>query len=196
METPLELEIQGFEPSANLRDLIAANLAKVEGRFGRITSCRVEIRAPGAHHRMGEPYAVSIHMALPNGREVNVGRVSRGNDRRQSDLIFAVGDAFRRALRQLSDQARELRGDVKRIERPAEGEVVRLDPDGNCGFLASDDGREIYFHAHSVLGDRFRKLRLGERVAFHEENGDKGPQASTVRVLGRPHADRTPHGRG
>ena len=183
METPLKLEIQGVEPSSHVRDLIASNIAKVEARYGRITGCRVAIQAPGAHHRMGEPYAISIHLALPNGREVNVGRVSTGLDRRQADLVFAINDAFRRVIRQLRDQARMLRGEVKQNSVAPEGKVASLDLDRNCGFLMTDDGRELYFHAHSVLGDRFHLLQVGDRVAFHEEAGEKGPQASTVRVL-------------
>jgi cold shock CspA family protein len=184
METPFQLEIQGLEPSSHIRDLIASNIVKLEARYGRITSCRVVVQAPGAHHRMGEPYAVSIHLALPNGREVNVGRVSKGLDHRQADLVFAINDAFRRVVRQLRDHARKLRGETKQNHVAPEGKVASLDPGGNCGFLTTDDGREIYFHAHSVLGDRFRKLQAGDRVAFHEEVGEKGPQASTVRVLG------------
>jgi ribosome-associated translation inhibitor RaiA len=113
METSLQLETEGFEPSDHVRALIEANLAKLGTRFGKITSCRVAIHAPGAHHRMGEPYAVSIRAALPNGREVKVGKISRGSDARQADLTFAINDAFRRAVRQLRDQARILRGDIK-----------------------------------------------------------------------------------
>lgn len=185
METPLELEIEGLQPSAHLQDMIRAHIAKFESRFGRITSCRVAIRAPGAHHRMGEPYAVSIRLALPDGKEVDAGRVSSGKDPRQADLSFAVGDAFRRATRQLREQARTLQGKVKQHQEPAEGVVDRLDRDKEHGFLTASDGREIYFHAHSVLGGRFSKLAAGDRVAFHEEVGEKGPQASTVRVLGK-----------
>jgi cold shock CspA family protein len=185
METPLQLEIQGFTPSSHVRELIEANLTKVEARFGRITSCRVSILAPGAHHRMGEPYAVSIRAALPNGREVNVGRVSRGNDRRQGDVNFAINDAFRRAVRQLRDQTRLLRGEVKLGQRQPVATIARIDRDGTHGYLTAEDGHEIYFHANSVLDGKFAVLRPGDRIGYHEETGEKGPQASTVRLLTR-----------
>jgi len=185
METPLQIEIQGFKPSSHVRELIETNLAKVEARFGRITSCRVAIHAPGAHHRAGEPYAVSIRAALPNGREVNVGKVSRPNDRRQTDVNFAINDAFRRAVRQLRDQTRLLRGEVKPARRAPTGVVARVSGDGEFGYVTTDDGREIYFHANSVLNGKLIDLRPGDRVAYHEEVGEKGPQASTVRVLSR-----------
>ena len=53
---------------------------------------------------------------------------------------------------------------------------------GEFGFLESDDGREIYFHAHSVLDGKYDRLKPGMQVTYHEEMGEKGPQASTVRL--------------
>lgn len=116
METDLQLEIQGFEPSSHLRQLIDDNVAKLERRFGRITAARVAIRAPDAHHKMGEPYFVSIWLSLPEHREVSVKPTPRGLDKRQADVMFAVGDAFRRADRQLRDHSTKM----KRRVRPPE----------------------------------------------------------------------------
>jgi len=113
METSLQLEIQGFRPSTHIRELIETNVEKLSERYGRVTSCRVVVCAPGAHHRHGEPYAVSVSLALPNGGEVSIGRNTKSSDRRCADPIFAIHDAFRRAMRQLGDQARRLRGNVK-----------------------------------------------------------------------------------
>ena len=183
MQTPLQLEVHGLELSSHIRDLIAAHLRKFEDRFGRTISCRASIRAPGAHHNIGEPFAVGIRIALPGGREVNVGPVSNSRDPRQADLVFALNDAFRRATRQLQRQADKLRDEDKPHAGTPVGRIVRLQPEKSCGFLATDDGREIYFHAHSVLGGHFAKLLPGDRVAYHEEEGDQGPQASTVRIL-------------
>jgi cold shock CspA family protein/ribosome-associated translation inhibitor RaiA len=186
METPLQLETHGINLPSHLQDLIEAQLRKLEGRFGRITACRVAIRAPGAHHQMGEPYSVSIKVALPGNREVNVGRISHNRDPRQSNIAFAVNDAFRRASRQLRRQAQKLNGDVKQHFGP-EGRIASLDARKSCGFLTAADGREIYFHAHSVLGGKFDQLLIGDRVAYHEEEGESGPQASTVRILNGGH---------
>ena len=70
------------------------------------------------------------------------------------------------------------------VEAPPIATVVRIDPSGDFGFLESTDGREIYFHRNSVLDDR-KRLEVGARVSFAEEMGDKGPQASTVKLLGK-----------
>ena len=53
------------------------------------------------------------------------------------------------------------------------------------GFIETADGREIYFHRNSVLNDAFSRLAPGTRVAFSEEMGEKGPQASSVKLLGK-----------
>lgn len=184
METPLEFEVHGAALPLHVRDLVAAHLKKIEARNGRITACRVVIRSPGAHHRTGEPFSISIRVALPGGREVNIGRISNNNDPRHTNLVFAVNDAFRRATRQLQRQAQKLTGQDKQHARASVGKIASLNPEQSFGFLTTEDNREIYFHAHSVLGGRFAQLLPGDRVTYHEETGDDGPQASTVRVLG------------
>ena len=129
-------------------------------------------------------YEVNIRLALPDGREVNVDRTAQ-TDERHSDLTFAIDDAFKRARRQLQDNARELQGQVKHHEGSPIGTVVRLDPSGEFGFLETSDGGEIYFHRNSVLDGAFSRLAVGTRVTFTEGVGEKGPQASTVKLLGK-----------
>jgi cold shock CspA family protein len=63
--------------------------------------------------------------------------------------------------------------------------VTQLDPLGEFGFLETGDGREIYFHRNSVLENGFSRLNVGARVTYVEEMGDKGPQASTVKLMGK-----------
>jgi hypothetical protein len=108
MNTELKLEIEGISATAHLRQLIETQLGRLEARCGRITACRLVVRKPGPHHRLGAPFAVSLALSLPTGRSVNVGRISKNVDPRQGDLVFAVNDAFRRAMRQLTRQAGKL----------------------------------------------------------------------------------------
>jgi cold shock CspA family protein len=142
------------------------------------------LKGPGGHHRTGGLYEVNIRLALPNGREINVARTAPA-DERHSDLTFALNDAFKRARRLLQDRVHRMQGQVKQHEAQPMGTVVRLDPSGEFGFLESSDGREIYFHRNSVLDGGFSRLTIGAHVAFAEERGEKGPQASTVRLLGK-----------
>jgi cold shock CspA family protein len=181
MQTPVQIDFQGTKPSPSVRQKILRHVSELEDRFGRITSCRVALKAPGGHHRIGL-YEVNIHLALPTGRHVEVTRTPQA-DERQADLDFALHDAFKRARRKLQDRVRRMQGQVKTPERPPIGTVASLDDD--FGFIEASDGHEVYFHRRSVLGDAFSRLKVGTRVTFAEEAGAKGPQASTVTLQGK-----------
>jgi cold shock CspA family protein/ribosome-associated translation inhibitor RaiA len=184
METPVEIDFQGMTGDPEIQDVIAKHVAQLEQRYGRVTACRVALKGPGGHHHTGGLYEVNVRLALPNGSEVNVERTPPA-DERHSDLAFAINDAFRQARRQLQDHVRRLQGHVKQHESQPIGTVMRLDPSGEFGFLESSDGREIYFHRNSVLDGALSRLTVGSRVIFAEEMGEKGPQASTVKLLGK-----------
>jgi cold shock CspA family protein len=64
--------------------------------------------------------------------------------------------------------------------------VSRLFPQEGYGFLDTPDGRGIYFHRRSVLHPGFDHLAIGTEVRVLEEPGEKGPQASTVAIMGIP----------
>ncbi len=101
---------------------------------------------------------------------------------RHKKLRQAINDAFKAAGRRLEDFARRQRGDVKTHELLPIGRVNRLIKEKGYGFLTTLDGREIYFHKDSVLNRGFSRLKVGSSVSFAEEAGEKGPQASTVRI--------------
>jgi cold shock CspA family protein/ribosome-associated translation inhibitor RaiA len=184
MQAPAQIDFRGIKPSASIREKIEAHIAGLERRFGRLTGCRVVLEGPGEHHRTGGLYDVNIQLALPDGRAVEVGRTATA-DERYADIDFAINNAFRRARRRLQDQVRRLQGQVKTHEAQPIGIVKRLDPGGEFGFLETPDGREIYFHKNSVLNGAFSSLTLGTHVGFFEEMGERGPQASTLRVVGK-----------
>ena len=78
-----------------------------------------------------------------------------------------------------------MQGQVKHHEGPPIGTVVQLDPLGEFGLLESTDGQEIYFHRNSVLNGGYSRLTIGSHVTYEEEMGEKGPQASTVKLMGK-----------
>jgi cold shock CspA family protein len=184
MQTPVEIDFQGMNGSDKLRTSIINHVDGLEQRFGRITACRVAVKGPSEHHRKGAPYEITIRLLLPQGREIDIARTSVA-DERLADIDFALNDAFKRARRRLSDQARLIRGEVKSHNGQPTATVRRVDHESGFGFLETSDGREVYFHRNSVLNNGFVHLVPGARVAFSEETGEKGPQASTVKLLGK-----------
>ncbi|KQW20955.1 DNA-binding protein [Afipia sp. Root123D2] len=182
MQTPVRTEFQEMAASPAVEAMIADHVKKLEQLYGRITACRIVVKGPGNRQKTGGQYDIHIRLALPDGREVDIGRTPK-EDERHSDLLFAINDAFKRAGRRLQDKARRMAGMVKSHEGQPVGTVARLDPAGEFGFLRSSDGDEIYFHRNSVLDGAFSELAVGSRVVFTDELGEKGVQATTVKLL-------------
>ena len=89
------------------------------------------------------------------------------------------------STRMLEEYARQLRPDLKTHLAPPRGIITKVFHDRGYGFITAEgDGHDVYFHRNSVLDEKFEKLTVGTKVRYAEEDGDKGPQASTVHVLG------------
>jgi len=184
MQVPLRVSFRNMPPSPAVEADIHEKAAKLEEFCDRITSVRVVVETPHRQHRQGKLFHVRIDVRVP-GRELVVRR-EPAEHHAHEDIQVAVRDAFDAAKRQLEDYVREMRGSVKIHETPPRGRVVRLDPERGHGFIATAAAREIYFHRNSVVGTEFDQLRIGDEVRFAEEVGEKGPQASTVHLVGTP----------
>ena len=66
----------------------------------------------------------------------------------------------------------------------ATGTVKKLVGDRGCGFIAAQDGSEVFFHRTAVQGAAFDSLTAGQNVEFNVEQGEKGPRAANVRMVG------------
>jgi len=193
-----QITFRNMQPSAMVEDWVLEEIDKLESYYGRILGCRVAVEIPHRHHVKGKQYHIRIRMTVP-GREIVVKwePTLRKNARHlgvleltkkwevnphHKKLRQAVNDAFRAAGRRLEDYARRQRGDVKTHAELPLGRVTRLFKEQNYGFLTTLDGREIYFHKDAVLNGGFARLKIGSSVMFAEEAGEKGPQASTVRI--------------
>ena len=136
-------------------------------------SCRVVIEQPGKHKRQGKEFVVHVDLKVPGG-EIAVNRDHH------EDVYVALRDAFDAARRKLEDVAREMRGDVKHHELTQSGKVVRVVADEGFGFIATPDGRELYFSRENVVTPSFDRLAPGTEVHFIEEMAAEGPQAKRV----------------
>jgi cold shock protein len=48
------------------------------------------------------------------------------------------------------------------------------------GFIAREDGEDVFVHYSAIEGDGFRNLQEGQKVEFTVEKGPKGLQAAKV----------------
>lgn len=180
MSLPLQIAFRNMPPSEAVERRIRKHIESL-GRFSdRIMGCRVVVEARHHRHHQGNLFHVRIAMTLAGGEIV----VSRDPARHHAheDVYVAFRDAFEAVRRRLEDFERRHRRQVKTHDIPPRGRIAFLDHANGYGFIETPDGREIYFHRNSVLDAGFDRLEAGDFVRFHEEAGEKGPQASTVRV--------------
>jgi cold shock CspA family protein len=177
MQRPVQITSRNFQLTPAMESQIRKHADDLQLYYPRLTGCHVVVEAPIHHHRKGGPFNVRIDLRVP-GADVSVNRQPA------DDLAIAIRDAFDAARRRIEDHLRELRRDVKAHELASEGRVARVFAKEGYGFLETPDNREVYFHRHSVLGGHFDDLTPGTVVRFAEEEGDKGPQASSLAIIG------------
>lgn len=185
MQLPLQVTFRNMEHSDPIETLVRQKATRLDRFAAHVMGCRVVVEPAGKHHQQGNLYRVCIDLTVP-GEEIAVTRAPDEHTEHR-DVQVALRDAFDAARRQLEDYLRRRRGYVKTLETAPHARVSKLCPKEEYGFLQTPDGRDIYFHRHSVLNEAFDRLQPGTEVAFIEEAGNKGPQASTVKLVGRHH---------
>jgi ribosomal subunit interface protein len=188
MQEPLQISYRDMTSTPALDAAIQERVDKLDELFDRITGCRVLVESPHRRHHQGRLFHVRVDLTVP-GRVIVVNR-ERSERHEHEDIYVAIRDAFDAAKRQLEDYVRESRGLTKHHEEPPTGRIARLFPEQGYGFISTTDGREVYFHANALLDERFERLEVGAAVRFAEELGHRGPQASTVHVVGKAHSHR------
>jgi cold shock CspA family protein/ribosome-associated translation inhibitor RaiA len=137
---------------------------------------RVTIEAT-SHHKIGG-FEIKLIASVPNDTVV----ITRKGESVRPLLV----DAFDVLSLQLKEILRKKRKGQKGIEQGSEGDkygiIQKLSPLESYGFITTSDEREIYFHENALKNANMDELTEGDNVLYGETTGDKGPQASWVRV--------------
>jgi cold shock CspA family protein/ribosome-associated translation inhibitor RaiA len=188
MQVPLQVVFEHIAHVDYIEERVREEAEKLEQFYDRITSARVVIGRPQHRHHQGDTYSVRLHLTVPGGPDIAISRDPAATGRHENVQV-TITDAFDAARRQLQDVVRKRQGHVKVHEVPPHGIIRSLVPERDHGFIASADGREIYFHRNSVEDAKFDSLAVGQEVRFSEAPGDKGPQATFVRPVGKHHLE-------
>jgi CspA family cold shock protein len=74
----------------------------------------------------------------------------------------------------------------------ATGTVKWFNDEKGYGFIAGDEGKDLFIHYTGIADGGFRTLPEGARVEFETRQGRKGLEAFNVVVIGRPQPSRPP----
>ena len=64
-----------------------------------------------------------------------------------------------------------------------EGKVRWFSEKKSLGFIAQDNGQDLFVDHTSITGEGFKTLSEGQRVRFAVEETSKGPKAKNVQII-------------
>ncbi|MEW6652759.1 MAG: cold-shock protein [Bacteroidota bacterium] len=64
-----------------------------------------------------------------------------------------------------------------------QGTVKWFNSSKGFGFISQPGGEDVFVHFKAIVGDGYRSLEEGQKVEFSVTQGQKGPQASDVKVI-------------
>jgi CspA family cold shock protein len=66
----------------------------------------------------------------------------------------------------------------------ATGTVKWFSPEKGYGFITPDDGSaDVFVHFSAIAGEGYKNLDEGQKVEFEVTQGQKGPQAGSVKPV-------------
>ena len=71
----------------------------------------------------------------------------------------------------------------REVKEVAQGTVKWFNDSKGFGFIARDDGTEVFVHHSSIQAEGFKSLVEGDKVSFDTEKGPKGLKAVNVKKL-------------
>ncbi len=63
------------------------------------------------------------------------------------------------------------------------GKVKWFDPVKGFGFIASEEGKDVFVHYTEILQRGYKNLEEGQEVTFSIVKSKKGTQATEVKVI-------------
>jgi cold shock CspA family protein/ribosome-associated translation inhibitor RaiA len=171
----MDVEIEGVhtDVKAEWRDEIEAGVADLHPGHD-ITHVRVRLTKHD-HRSPDDSHSVLIVLQIP-GHTITA-------EKQQGTFEEAIHDTFDAISVEL-EKIREKRAsrEVDVSAPPERGIVTKVFLEEGYGFIALEDGTEVYFHRNAVRDALFEKMD-GMEVSLNIEPGEKGPQATVVQPL-------------
>jgi ribosomal subunit interface protein len=170
----MELQIEGRHVviTAEWRGEIEAQVTNLHTGHDDVTHIRVML-AKQDHKKAEDTCEALIVVQVPS--HTLTARKEAGS------FEEAIRDAFSAMALEL-EKLREKRSahQVRITVPPERGVISKLFRDESYGFITLEDGTEVYFHRNAVHNMTFEEMEDGMEVSLNMEQGDNGPQATTV----------------
>lgn len=83
-------------------------------------------------------------------------------------------------IKRARDVVRTVREGSKEVVIVAKGKVKWFNNSKGYGFIARDDGPDVFVHYSAIHAEGYKTLDEGTEVEFEIKEGPKGPQAENV----------------
>jgi cold shock CspA family protein/ribosome-associated translation inhibitor RaiA len=184
--TPMELQIESrnVEMTPEWQSEIEDRMAQLQASHDNLIHGRVTL-TKNLHHRHAANVAEALVVVSLPGRHTIT---ARKQEKTFEEAIRAAFAAMQIELRKSREKWAST--EVRVTAPPLRGVISKLFPQEGYGFILREGGGEVYFHRHAVHGLTFEALEDGTEVTFNVEEGEQGPQATTVNPvpLGPPSA--------
>lgn len=187
MEVPLvQVTYRDMEPTPGMEAAIQDKVDHLLRYHDRIQRCHVVVEAPHQSPAQNpKSFRVLFDITVP-GKELAVSKDPQDKPEHR-DFYVALKDAYEAAKKQLAVERGKRRGDTKVHDVPPHGIVSKMFPGDEHGFVYMPDGTEVYFHKNAVIEGEWEDLEVGDEVRVVVQDGIEGPQASTVKLIGKHH---------
>jgi cold shock CspA family protein len=185
MQTAPEIIFHDVPRSQWVENYILERVQRLDRFADGITSCHVTLSKEHAKHNKGNRFSVMVEVRIPPQHDLAIKKQKEIREM-PTQLPALINLAFGAIERQLKKTAALRRYEQKKHDGQPHGIVEKLFDEG-YGFLrALGDDRQVYFHRNSVLHGDFERLAIGTEVRYSPEEGDDGPQASSVQIVAKP----------
>lgn len=173
----LQIDSRNVTMTPRWKTEIESRMADLQAGHDDLIHGRVTL-TKNAHHKKSENVAEALVVVTMPGRHT---LTARKEEKTFEEAIRAAFFAMAIEVKKFRDKraSKEIR--VSPI--PLRGVISKLFLKEGYGFLLQDGGGEVYFHRNAVHGMKFEELEDGVEVSFNVEDGEKGPQATTVNPL-------------
>ncbi|MBA5850190.1 cold-shock protein [Clostridium sp. cel8] len=64
------------------------------------------------------------------------------------------------------------------------GTVKWFNAEKGFGFITGEDGKDVFAHFSQINVDGYKTLEEGQKVSYDVVQGQKGPQAENINIIG------------